>query len=417
MTGREALEPLTRMMVVAAVAVVSAVAAGCASDGPSGGRLAMERDSAGVVIVENEGPGAWGDAAWRVEEAHVLAGDDGRPETQFGYVADVAVDADTLYVLDQQAQQVRVFGPDGGLLRTVGRAGEGPGELSTFATSVLLRGDTLLVADWGRGRLHRFRRDGTFVDATLFPGAGGRSWWRVAGGGDLYYRALERITDETGQWRGRDRLLRVTPAWDAPDTVLTFDYPQTDVGARGAPKVPVVVNAPTWDVLPDGRVVWTTLEDARVRIHGPDGALRRIVASDRWTSNPPTLAERDRLLDLLRERLTMLGGAASLVERFEVPYPAVMPVLSTVRAGPAGTIWVQRVDGAADAHPMAINTPDPPTGWGGARWDVLDGNGAYLGTVTLSPRTRVTRVLDDRVVGVRWDELDREEVVVWRLVR
>ena len=375
------------------------------------------RDSAGVTLVHNTGRAAWGGDAWRVEPFLEIAPDEARPETEFGFVADVATVGDTLYVLDQMARQVRVFGPDRSLARIIGGAGEGPGEFSAFASSLLIVRDTLMVADWGRGRIHRFATAGSFIDDRTLPGEGARTWWRMAGDGEIYYRSLARFTDEQGRWRGGDYLLRASGNLQRPDTVLHFQYDETDLGAREAPRVPLVVNAPTWDVMPDGRIVWAALNDARLRIHGPDGELRRLVTSDTWTPVGIGNAGRQVLLDLLRERLVMLGGDADAAEQMQVDYPEALPVLTTVRAGPENTIWVQREGGLTNVHPMAINTPDPPVAWGGEAWDVLDADGVFQGTVALAPGTRITRILPDRIVGVRRDAVGQDVVVVWRLLR
>lgn len=56
---------------------------------------------------------------------------DGRPEEELGSVGGVARDGDgRIYVADAQADEVRVFSPDGGFLFAFGRGGEGPGELA-----------------------------------------------------------------------------------------------------------------------------------------------------------------------------------------------------------------------------------------------------------------------------------------------
>ena len=69
-------------------------------------------------------------------------GDD--PNLTFGRIQGVQAASDgTIYVLDGQAQEVRVFGPDGEYLRTIVRRGEGPGE-TTGASGIILAGDTLL---------------------------------------------------------------------------------------------------------------------------------------------------------------------------------------------------------------------------------------------------------------------------------
>lgn len=384
-------------------------------------------DSAGVVVVRNppssaqgarggEGAdGAWG--AWTVEERLAVGSAPDRPETDFGYVADAAIAADTLYALDQHAQTVRVFAPDGALVRSIGGPGDGPGELSRFAATLLLRADTLLIADWGHGRMHRFERGGAFVDAVPLPGEGARSWWRVAGDGHVYFRALTRFVDDESRWRGDDRLLGAGEALERADTIFRFSYAEADLGGPGRPALPLVVNAPTWEVLPDGRLVWTTLEDSRLRVHDATGALRRLVEAPEWTSRAPDAADERAFRELMGDKLVSLGGSRATVDQLDTEMPAVLPVLTTVRAGPEGTIWVQRMGRPEDVHPMALNTPDPPTGWGGALWDVLDAEGRRVGTVDLGARVRVTRIAADRIVGVRRDELGREEVVVWTLAR
>lgn len=66
------------------------------------------------------------------------------PNLLFGYVAGIQAASDgTIYVLDQQAGEVRVFDSSGSYLRTIVRRGDGPGEIGD-ANGILLSGDTLL---------------------------------------------------------------------------------------------------------------------------------------------------------------------------------------------------------------------------------------------------------------------------------
>ncbi len=71
-----------------------------------------------------------------------LEGDD--PNLIFGDIRGIQGASDgTIYVLDQQAAEVRVFDPGGQYLRTIVRRGEGPGEIGN-ANGIFLSGDTLL---------------------------------------------------------------------------------------------------------------------------------------------------------------------------------------------------------------------------------------------------------------------------------
>ncbi len=374
-------------------------------------------DSAGVAVVTSPMDDR---APRRVARPDLVIGaDDSRPETLFGYVADVEVDAEgRVYVLDQHAQEVRVFGADGGSLGVIGRAGDGPGELSAFAASLILTGDTLAVGDWGRSRLHRFLLDGSFVDSRPFPGGGGpRSWWSAGADGSLLFRSLRRLVREDGRWGGHDALYRVGAAHaDEADTLLVFTYPVTDLGGPGNVRLPLVVDAPFWAQLADGRVVWGTLQAEELRFVGPTG-LERIARAEDWRLEPPSDAENTALIDLAREKMRMLGGSPQAVDAVPVDRPRVLPAITSVLAGPDGTIWVQRRGEVGDVHPMAINSPDPPTGWGGSHWDVLDGEGRRVGIVETPPRFRASRIRGTHVYGVLRDRLGVESVVRLEVTR
>jgi hypothetical protein len=57
---------------------------------------------------------------------------DGPLEEQFGDIWGVLPDATgRIYILDGQAQEVRVFEPDGRFSHSIGRRGEGPGEMTS----------------------------------------------------------------------------------------------------------------------------------------------------------------------------------------------------------------------------------------------------------------------------------------------
>ena len=79
-------------------------------------------------------------------------GDD--PNFIFGNIRGIQAASDgTIYVLDFQAAEVRVFSPGGEYLRTIARRGEGPGEIAE-ANGIILSGDTLLwVHDYFQNRI------------------------------------------------------------------------------------------------------------------------------------------------------------------------------------------------------------------------------------------------------------------------
>lgn len=131
------------------------------------------------------------------------------------------------------------------------------------------------------------------------------------GAGGLFLRALRRYTDEEGRWRARDVLYRVIPGAHAADSLLSFHYEEADLGGPGDLKVPLVVNSPSWIVLDDGRIAWTSLDAERVRVHRSDGTPERVVGRDAWTLPAASDADHAAMVELLGQKMEISGAAGT----------------------------------------------------------------------------------------------------------
>lgn len=109
---------------------------------------------------------------WTEETAWVLredlrlgtVGENASDWEQFGGIAAIAADSEgRIYVLDELAQEIQVFLPDGRFSHTIGREGQGPAEFSGARAVVIGPGDTLTVVDDGNMRFSVFLGDGTLV--------------------------------------------------------------------------------------------------------------------------------------------------------------------------------------------------------------------------------------------------------------
>jgi len=123
----------------------------------------------------------------------------------FGQIGAVALVGDTLFVADDQASEIQVFGPSGDLLQSVGRAGDGPGEFVALAGLVVLpNGDLLIMSH--RSQLQLMSRDdeGVFqeVRRLQLPNLAFTGHGRPGGGGCLLngelYVGTWVLTDEVG---------------------------------------------------------------------------------------------------------------------------------------------------------------------------------------------------------------------------
>ena len=91
------------------------------------------------------------------------------PEYGFSRIGSVDVDRDgQVYVFEAQDLQIRVYSPDGRLIRRMGGAGEGPGEFGGSSVQFGVVGDVVWAMEWdfgAPGRLTRFDRNGEILSA------------------------------------------------------------------------------------------------------------------------------------------------------------------------------------------------------------------------------------------------------------
>ena len=153
--------------------------AACAESG--GQSTTVVSDSAGIRIVSNVA--ADQPLNWSFTRSFALGGQDEGPESFYNVRrGSVGTDAaGNIYVLDADAHRVVMFDGSGEFVRTMGREGEGPGEISwPFGLSVRPDG-TVLVDDIGKGILVEFAPDGSARNTSepILPGS--RRVWSDAG--------------------------------------------------------------------------------------------------------------------------------------------------------------------------------------------------------------------------------------------
>jgi hypothetical protein len=155
----------------------------------------------GAVRVTNPSRGMWEDGRpWRLEPAVTIGQEDGPEATVFGAVSGLEVDAaGRMYVLDRQANELRIFTPDGTHVRSVGRAGDGPGEYRNANGLRWLSADSLVVVDQRANRYTILTAEGEYVRTV--PRGLGFYGWTFSGGvqGDTIYERSSVGPDDAGR--------------------------------------------------------------------------------------------------------------------------------------------------------------------------------------------------------------------------
>jgi hypothetical protein len=210
-------------------------------------------DSFGFLYVGELGNGQ----VIRYDEGWQESGSLGQGAGEFVIPTDIATDPDPglgyVYVTDGGAHQLRIYSPDGSLLRTVGGRGTAPGQFDFPAGVWVSAAGEVFVADQNNDRVQVFSRDGTFM--------------RCFGNQEDGDRVFGRIQGLTG-----DNLGRVYVADAYQGQVRVFDGQGVEISAVGSfGSRPGQLRTPA-GVSIDGnsRLFVTSVNNGRVEVFGLD---------------------------------------------------------------------------------------------------------------------------------------------------
>ena len=136
-----------------------------------------------------------------------------------------------------------------------------------------------------------------------------------------------------------------------------------------------------------------------IRVLGTDGTLETLI---RRPIMNPAVAEEDvaGYRDILREEAVQWGPALEEIQR-EMVFPETMPAFGKIMVDATGCLWVADCDWHEDDDQY--------------RWAVFDPDGRLLGKVAVPNGGSVREIGADYVLGVWRDELDVEQVRLYRL--
>jgi len=118
----------------------------------------------GVTVVTNPKEPMYGEDVFSLEEELSIGSAEGREEYLFYQVRGITVDEDErIYVLDLKEAHIKVFHKTGEYLKTMGRKGQGPGEMQMPIYVQMTSKDEVMVHDTMAQRLSFFSRDGKYL--------------------------------------------------------------------------------------------------------------------------------------------------------------------------------------------------------------------------------------------------------------
>jgi hypothetical protein len=322
----------------------------------------------------------------------------------FGSIRSFDVDAQgRLYVLDDQSQQIHIFGPDGAWVRTVGTMGTGPGEFERAAAVDLSRTGEIWVMEMQKGQLSILDSMGIY-QRTERVNSTGWDYWPYPGGFDQLGRynalVLSFETEDTSEL-----LARFDQSFAPLDTIAfpvsplkieRFEF-AGEGGSSYSTSIPFQGSF-SWRFSSSGNF-WTLLtrpyELAEITADGR--VLRRVTKE--FELIPVTAADMKEA----REGLTWFTNQGGKIDESRIP--RTKPVVSAFFSDDEGNLWVRRIETTPEAERSLF--------------DVFSAEGYFLGEVQFpfSLESNEPIVRDGLFYGTITDDLGADLVVRTRIVK
>ena len=352
--------------------------------------LGAQESARDYQVVRNGPEGLWTRSdGWLIEEVSRLGSIEGDGAEAFGGgQLSVRRRSDgSVFVLDHQAKEIKVFDRTGRFLRTIGSPGQGPGEFGAPMGMLIDSEGQLWVPEAFSGRYTIFSAEGDFVRTMPRPL---RTYNRLR---PLPFLTAETFVDHSGNGPGAAFFLMDT-AGQVRESYPPLEYPPLppELGGPllGPPDGPVrqavrrLMSRLLWTIAPDG-TLWFGYSDA-LRL------VQRTLAGD-------TL----RIIETGHRQVGFSGTERDLAGRAERELGVRDVFVPQVMAG---------LHVLSDGHVLVQIMGD--MGEGGREYDVFDPEGRFLGTIE-APFTMPTRTAPDftgdTIVVVDTDEWDVPYVV------
>ena len=382
-------------------------------------------DSAGVAIVSNA-EAAWREGdRWRLESSPGI--EIGVVDGEAAYQFDRIIGATTLsdgriVVADMGSSQVRVFDESGRHVKSIGGAGDGPGEFRQITGLQRLADDGLAVENQ-QHRVQIFGPDGTLRDAVttgtfnmnidpitfhVNPPAGVLVVGWVDDGSFIGWRSTQPSFTPNREFVEAETLKHTYSRFgpDGEELEEIVRLPGTTFHPHPMNLVlPGVFGSRTYVSKWEGRLIFGNSGSGEVFWYRLSGDLDQ-VARLPWDQRPTSEEMIERYVQ---------GSVPPLPEGIarDRTFKEELPAFSDLIVDAVGNVWLRRyeVDHAFTTM-QYIRTFDIPS-----TWVVLDPTGRWLGEVEMPANFTALEIGVDHVLGVRRDEFEVEYIEVYRLTK
>jgi hypothetical protein len=394
--------------------LIALLVAACSGPDEPAGPTFTTRDSAGIIIAENQGEISPDVGGWSVSPEPILqiGAMDGDEAYLFSRISGAAKLSDgRIAVADNRAWNLRIFSATGEHLHTFGGRGEGPGEFNSPRLLGTLTGDTLVVVDSRLRRINLFHPEEGFIRSatasTEIPSilltegmfsSGSVMIQRMVFGEDrsggyarqaTHYRtvALDGTMErDWGEFAGEELILASQTEGQATMSLM---------GNAPFGKSPAVA-------IGGQHFFYGSQDSYEIQLRSQTGVLERIIR----LAKEPAPVTGDQLTALLEEELQDLedNDLARQYRRFyeDAPIPDFHPAYGSIYSDMLGYLWVEETRVSEDQPRL---------------FSVFDPEGRLSGSLSLPTGLLIQEIGEDYILGRSTDELGIQYLHVHSLTR
>lgn len=382
-------------------------------------------DSAGIRIVESSAPAWTESSAWRVEPEPIVS--IGVVEGEEAYLLHTVMgltrlDDGVIIAANMGTSDLRFYDAQGNHIRSVGRAGQGPGEFGQIMGMDRIRGDTLMIAE-GIGQWSVFTADGEFVrritpQPVPHEGTTVRAQLTLEDGTFIGYGWPQGSEPRMGTWLDSAPLFRFDNAGTSPQYVTVLPVTTFVGDGRRGTRVQFAPGF-TFAAGPDHffHNYATSYDIERYDLNGNLRAIWRRALTPQPVTDEMISRFHDQFVDAPAEDGSRSPDWRAFRERrfSEMTFAETLPAHGTIRLDRTGHLWVQHYEQQdfTDSGQYGFGAvPIQPS-----HFSVFDSDGVWLGDIETPGRFAIREIGEDYLLGITRDELGVEYIRLYRLTR
>ena len=223
----------------------------------------------GVKVIRNPKKPMYSKSIFHLEEDLSIGETAGKEEYMFSRISGISVDREErIYVLDYSEANIKVFNKNGDYLKTIGRKGQGPGEMTSPFSICITKKNEIVVQDLNNHQISFFSLEGRYLKAISTAEV-------IIVGSVIDTRGnIIGITSTTGPDTQIVELKKFNSELDYLYSFCSFSLPRR--GPAYNPFNPEIC----WALTVDDEVVCGYSENYELKVFSSDGKLIRIIRKD-----------------------------------------------------------------------------------------------------------------------------------------